>query len=56
MVLNPDGGCSDYVFFFSYAQPKQQGGVTGMWSDAEALVDVNSTSTPPLSSRNHAVD
>lgn len=31
----------DHVFFFSYVQPSQQGGVTSMWSDADALADVN---------------
>ena len=31
----------DHVFFFSYVQPTQKGGVTGMWSDADALAEVN---------------
>ncbi|KAL1890770.1 hypothetical protein Sste5346_008095 [Sporothrix stenoceras] len=31
----------DYVFFFSYMQPKQQGGTLNMWSDAEALAKIN---------------
>ncbi|KAL4928355.1 SDR family oxidoreductase [Aspergillus undulatus] len=33
----------DYVFFFSYMQPQQEGNVLGMWSDAEALTKINST-------------
>lgn len=32
---------SDHVFFFSYAQSKQKGEVLGMWSDADALADIN---------------
>lgn len=32
---------SDHVFFFSYTQPQQKGGVIGMWSDADALAKVN---------------
>ncbi|KAL4906358.1 hypothetical protein BDW74DRAFT_177372 [Aspergillus multicolor] len=32
----------DYVFFFSYMQPPQDGNVLGMWSDAEAMTEVNS--------------
>lgn len=31
----------DHVFFFSYTQPDQKGGVLGMWSDADALAKVN---------------
>ncbi|KXT03399.1 hypothetical protein AC579_3967 [Pseudocercospora musae] len=31
----------DYVFFFSYTQPRQKGGVLGMWADADALAEVN---------------
>ncbi|CAK1357289.1 unnamed protein product [Cercospora beticola] len=34
---------SDHVFFFSYAQSKQKGEVLGMWSDADALADINTT-------------
>lgn len=37
-------GCRDHVFFFSYVQPKQEGGVGGMWSDADALAEVNGMS------------
>ncbi|KAL4992092.1 hypothetical protein BDW68DRAFT_150493 [Aspergillus falconensis] len=33
----------DYVFFFSYMQPQQEGNVLGMWSDAEGLTKINST-------------
>ncbi|CAK1357288.1 hypotheticalsprotein [Cercospora beticola] len=33
----------DHVFFFSYAQSKQKGEVLGMWSDADALADINTT-------------
>ncbi|KAJ5082886.1 hypothetical protein N7532_011929 [Penicillium argentinense] len=33
----------DHVFFFSYMQTQQKGNVLGMWSDASALADVNST-------------
>ncbi|KAL4813949.1 hypothetical protein BDW67DRAFT_192585 [Aspergillus spinulosporus] len=33
----------DYIFFFSYMQPEQEGSVLGMWSDAEGLTKVNST-------------
>lgn len=32
----------DHVFFFSYTQPQQKGGVLSMWSDADALAKVNS--------------
>ncbi|KAL5001184.1 hypothetical protein BDV10DRAFT_192384 [Aspergillus recurvatus] len=32
----------DYVFFFSYMQPQQEGNVLGMWSDAEGLTNINS--------------
>ena len=32
----------DFVFFFSYTQPRQTGGVLSMWSDADALAKVNS--------------
>ncbi|KAK5708814.1 hypothetical protein LTR17_020357 [Elasticomyces elasticus] len=31
----------DYVFFFSYMQPKQKGDVLGMWSNADELAKVN---------------
>ena len=31
----------DHVFFFSYMQPQQKGGVLNMWSDADALAKVN---------------
>jgi nucleoside-diphosphate-sugar epimerase len=31
----------DYVFFFSYMQPKQKGNVLGMWSNADELAKVN---------------
>lgn len=31
----------DYVFFFSYTQPKQDAQVLSMWSDADALAKVN---------------
>ncbi|PVH72836.1 NAD(P)-binding protein [Cadophora sp. DSE1049] len=31
----------DHVFFFSYMQPTQKGGILSMWSDADALADVN---------------
>lgn len=32
----------DHVFFFSYMQQEgEKGGMSGMWSDADALVDVN---------------
>ncbi|KAI1609398.1 hypothetical protein EDD37DRAFT_640460 [Exophiala viscosa] len=31
----------DHVFFFSYMQPVQKGGVLNMWSDAEELTRVN---------------
>ncbi|CAK7235566.1 hypothetical protein SBRCBS47491_009336 [Sporothrix bragantina] len=31
----------DYVFFFSYMQPKQKGGTLNMWSDAEELATIN---------------
>ncbi|KAJ0413957.1 hypothetical protein BJY00DRAFT_295991 [Aspergillus carlsbadensis] len=33
----------DYVFFFSYMQPTQEGNILGMWSDAEELARINST-------------
>lgn len=33
--------CSDHVFFFSYVQPAQKGGVLGMWSNADELAKVN---------------
>ncbi|KAL3462669.1 hypothetical protein BJX64DRAFT_299414 [Aspergillus heterothallicus] len=33
----------DYVFFFSYMQPTQEGKILGMWSDAEELARINST-------------
>lgn len=33
----------DHVFFFSYVQPTQKGGVTGMWSDADALAEINTS-------------
>ncbi|KAL4974924.1 hypothetical protein BDW66DRAFT_152384 [Aspergillus desertorum] len=33
----------DYVLFFSYMQPQQDGNVLGMWSDAEALTKINTT-------------
>lgn len=36
------GFSSDHVFFFSYTQPQQAGGVLNMWSDADALAKVNS--------------
>ena len=32
---------SDHVFFFSYMQTTQKGGILSMWSDADALADVN---------------
>lgn len=35
---------SDHVFFFSYMQPRQKGGILSMWSDADALADVNGMS------------
>lgn len=39
----------DHVFFFSYTQPQQKGGLLGMWSDADALAKVNCTySITPL--------
>ncbi|XMA16762.1 hypothetical protein WAI453_009553 [Rhynchosporium graminicola] len=31
----------DHVFFFSYMQPSQKGGILSMWSDADILADVN---------------
>ncbi|KAF2165048.1 hypothetical protein M409DRAFT_24434 [Zasmidium cellare ATCC 36951] len=31
----------DCVFFFSYVQPKQKGGVGGMWKEADELAEVN---------------
>lgn len=34
---------ADYVFFYSYAQPKPEGGGPA-WSNAQQLADVNSTS------------
>lgn len=34
-------GLRDHVFFFSYVQPKQKGGIGGMWEDADALAEVN---------------
>lgn len=42
-------GCfnRDYIFFFSYMQPQQEGSVLGMWSDADALAEVNCMSTHP---------
>ncbi|KIW44375.1 uncharacterized protein PV06_05389 [Exophiala oligosperma] len=33
----------DYVFFFSYMQPSQEGGILGMWSNADALAEVNAS-------------
>lgn len=33
----------DYVCFFSYMQPPQEGNILGMWSDAEELARVNGT-------------
>ncbi|KAK5175839.1 uncharacterized protein LTR77_000979 [Saxophila tyrrhenica] len=36
-------GKVDHVFFFSYTQPQQKGGLLGMWSDADALAKVNCT-------------
>jgi hypothetical protein len=36
---------SDHVFFFSYTQPDQKGGVLGMWSDADALAKINGSSS-----------
>ena len=38
----------DHVFFFSYTQPQQKGGVLSMWSDADAMAEVN-CKTPFLS-------
>lgn len=41
----------DYVCFFSYMQPPQEGNILGMWSDAEELARVNGItlqSTPKL--------
>ncbi|KAH6699958.1 hypothetical protein BKA64DRAFT_714247 [Cadophora sp. MPI-SDFR-AT-0126] len=32
----------DYIFFFSYVQPRQSGALGTMWSDAKALSEVNS--------------
>lgn len=34
----------DHVFFFSYVQPKQKGGVGGMWREADELAEVNGMS------------
>jgi hypothetical protein len=31
----------DYAFFFSYMQPEQKGNILGMWSNADALAEVN---------------
>ncbi|KAK5226439.1 hypothetical protein LTR47_009117 [Exophiala xenobiotica] len=33
----------DHVFFFSYMQPAQKGGILGMWSDADELTKVNAS-------------
>ncbi|KAH8697578.1 hypothetical protein BGW36DRAFT_407565 [Talaromyces proteolyticus] len=33
----------DYVFFFAYMQPQQEGQVLGMWSDADELARINAT-------------
>lgn len=41
--MDADRFCRDCVFFFSYVQPKQKGGVGGMWQDADELADVNGT-------------
>lgn len=42
MYQADDGFNSDHVFFFSYTQPQQKGGVLNMWSDADALAKINS--------------
>ena len=41
-VLKQHGVTADHVFFFSYIQPPPKKGSTGIWSDAEELVRVNS--------------
>lgn len=44
---------SDHVFFFSYTQPQQKGGVLGMWSDADALAKVNCKPPTPFHLNNY---
>ena len=41
-VLREKRVSADYVFFYSYVQVKPKEGA-GLWSDAEAMVDVNRT-------------
>lgn len=41
LLSNAEKVYSDHVFFFSYMQPQQVGGVLNMWSDADALSKVN---------------
>jgi NAD(P)-dependent dehydrogenase (short-subunit alcohol dehydrogenase family) len=50
-ILEDEAGANwnrDYVFFFSYMQPTQEGNILGMWSDAEELARINCETVYPI--------
>ncbi|OCT51767.1 NAD dependent epimerase/dehydratase family protein [Cladophialophora carrionii] len=45
----------DHVFFFSYMQPKQEGDVLSMWSNAQELADLNGENSLSFPARERVI-